>query len=157
MGGYGGGMPSVHFRAGVVIAVRRPDNGQVLAFERADAAGVWQLPQGGLQEGETPLQGAWRELEEETGLTEREVEFVSEHPEWLVYEWPLEVQRAKGGIHRRIGQAQRWFTFHSVSPDILPTPDGSEFVAWQWVEPLWLVDHVPGWRRPPYQVVLGHW
>jgi 8-oxo-dGTP pyrophosphatase MutT (NUDIX family) len=101
------------------------------------------------------ISGALRELMEETGLGEDEVEYVSEHPEWLVYEWPLEVQRAKGGIHSRIGQAQRWFTFHARSADIVPTPDGSEFIAWKWVDPEWLIDHVPGWRRGPYQIVLG--
>ena len=148
-------MPSSHFRAGVVIVVRRTDTHEVLAFERADSPGTWQLPQGGLKLGESPSQGALRELMEETGLGEDEVEYVSEHPEWLVYEWPLEIQRAKGGIHSRIGQAQRWFTFHARSADIEPTPDGSEFVAWKWVDPEWLIDHVPAWRRPPYQIVLG--
>ena len=148
-------MPSVHFRAGVVIAVWRAQPHEVLAFERADTPGTWQLPQGGLKAGETPRQGALRELMEETGLGEDEVEYVSEHPEWLVYEWPLEVQRAKGGIHSRIGQAQRWFTFHARSADIVPTPDGSEFIAWKWVDPEWLIGHVPGWRRGPYQIVLG--
>ncbi len=159
MGGGAGtvaGMASVHFRAGVAIVVRRPDTGEVLAFERADTPGAWQLPQGGLQDGETPLQGAWRELEEETGLCEGDVEFVSEHPEWLVYEWPVEVQRSKGGIHRRIGQAQRWFIFHPLDNDLLPIPDGREFVAWMWVQPQWLIDHVADWRRAPYQAVLGH-
>ncbi len=152
-----GGVTSVHFRAGVVIVVRRTDTGEVLAFERADTPGAWQLPQGGLHDGETPLQGAWRELSEETGLAEGDVEFVEEHPEWLVYEWPLELRRAKGGIHHRIGQVQRWFIFHALRPDIMPTPDGREFVAWQWVTPQWLIDNVAPWRRNPYQIVLGHW
>jgi putative (di)nucleoside polyphosphate hydrolase len=139
----------------VVIVVRHPVNHQVLAFERADTPGTWQLPQGGLKTGESPVQAAWRELMEETGLGQDEVEYASEHPEWLVYEWPLEVQRAKGGIHSRIGQAQRWFTFHARSAEVEPAPDGSEFVAWKWVEPEWLIDHVPAWRRGPYQIVLG--
>lgn len=46
------------FHAGVVIVVRHPDRRQVLAFERSDAAGSWQLPQGGFNEGETPIEGA---------------------------------------------------------------------------------------------------
>mgnify|MGYP003443239670 CR=1 FL=1 len=52
-------MASAHFRAGVVIVVRSPDLTHVLAFERADAAGSWQLPQGGLKAGERAVvQGA---------------------------------------------------------------------------------------------------
>ena len=54
------------FRAGVIIVVEHSD-GRVLGCERGDITGAWQLPQGGIDEGETPLAAAWRELEEETG------------------------------------------------------------------------------------------
>lgn len=148
-------MASAHFRAGVVIVVRSPDLTHVLAFERADAAGSWQLPQGGLKAGEAPIEGAWRELLEETGLGEVDVVARAEFPEWLAYEWPDELKGLKGGLAHRIGQVQRWFLFDALSPDIVPTPDGSEFVAWQWVEPEWLVNHVVEWRRGPYERVLG--
>ena len=60
-------MAGPHFRAGVVAVVRR-DDGLVMAFERADLPGQWQLPQGGLEAGESPVEAAWRELAEETGL-----------------------------------------------------------------------------------------
>ena len=148
-------MASAHFRAGVVIVVRSPDLTHVLAFERADAAGSCQLPQGGLKAGEAPIEGAWRELLEETGLGEVDVVARAEFPEWLAYEWPDELKGLKGGLAHRIGQVQRWFLFDALSPDIVPTPDGSEFVAWQWVEPQWLVNHVVEWRRGPYERVLG--
>lgn len=148
-------MASAHFRAGVVIVVRSPDLTHVLVFERADAAGSWQLPQGGLKAGEAPIEGAWRELLEETGLGEVDVVARAEFPEWLAYEWPDELKGLKGGLAHRIGQVQRWFLFDALSPDIVPTPDGSEFVAWQWVEPQWLVNHVVEWRRGPYERVLG--
>ncbi|MEY2444104.1 MAG: putative (di)nucleoside polyphosphate hydrolase, partial [Ilumatobacteraceae bacterium] len=58
------GVSGQHFRAGVVIVVRHPDLHQVLAFERSDLRGSWQLPQGGLESGEEPVTAAWRELEE---------------------------------------------------------------------------------------------
>ena len=59
-----------NFRAGIVAVVRRGD-GRIMAFERVDSPGQWQLPQGGLERGETPEQAAWRELGEETGLDGR--------------------------------------------------------------------------------------
>lgn len=148
-------MASQHFRAGVVIVVRHPDHVRVMAFERVDAPEHWQLPQGGLKVGETPLEGAWRELREETGLGPDEVVMRAEYPDWLVYEWPEEIKADKTGANNRIGQVQRWFIAEARSPDVVPEPDGTEFVAWRWVSPAWLIDHVPPWRRGPYEKVLG--
>jgi len=68
-------MTSPDYRAGVVILVRGLD-GRLLAFERDDVPGQWQLPQGGLEENETPLAAAWRELHEETGLGRGDVQIV---------------------------------------------------------------------------------
>jgi putative (di)nucleoside polyphosphate hydrolase len=149
-----------HFRAGVVIVVRHPDRRRVLAFERADVPGSWQLPQGGLDAGEEPIEAAWRELGEETGLGEASVIARAEFPEWVAYEWPADLiadaDRNRHGkpTGTRRGQVQRWFLFDALSPDIEPTPDGSEFVGWQWVDPAWLTDHVIEWRRPAYRRVL---
>lgn len=142
-------MGSRHFRAGVVAVVRRAD-GQVLAFERADVPGSWQLPQGGLKTGEEPLVAAWRELGEETGLGPEDVELTGEHPGWVLYEWPPEVV-ADGA---RLGQVQRWYFFRPRGDDVEPTPDGREFTDWRWVETAWLVDHVAAFRRPAYEAAL---
>lgn len=142
-------MASRHFRAGVVAVVER-SNGEVLAFERADAPGSWQLPQGGIEVGEDPVDAAWRELKEETGLTDAHVDMVAEHPTWTVYEWPREVSAGRKGI----GQAQRWFTFRVKEDDVEPMPDGSEFVDWRWVSRDWLIEHVIRFRTDAYQTVL---
>ncbi|MBI4884068.1 MAG: NUDIX domain-containing protein [Actinobacteria bacterium] len=148
-------MASAHFRAGVVIVVCHPATTQVLAFERADTPGSWQLPQGGLRSGEAPIDGALRELFEETGIDSAQVELRVEHPSWLAYEWPPDVRVRKGTPIERLGQTQRWFIFGAVHPGVAPTPDGTEFVDWKWVEPRWLIDHVVEWRRGPYELVLG--
>jgi putative (di)nucleoside polyphosphate hydrolase len=143
-----------HFRAGVVIVVRHVDGRRILAFERSDAAGSWQLPQGGLDVGEEPIEGAWRELFEETGLGEEHVAARAEYPDWVAYEWPDDIRTERGKDGARRGQVQKWFLFDALSDELVPTPDGSEFVAWQWVEPEWLIDHVPAWRRDAYARVL---
>lgn len=148
-------MPSPHFRVGVVAIVRHADGRRLLALERADSPGSWQLPQGGVDLGETPEEAAWRELGEETGLGAPHVVARAEYPDWVAYEWPVDVRAAKGGSCNRIGQAQRWFLFDAVSADVTPRPDGREFSSWRWVDPEWLIGHVPDWRREAYARVLG--
>ena len=141
--------PSQYFRtgAGAVIVDRR---GLVLALERADTPGAWQLPQGGLESGELPEAAAWRELAEETGLGPEHVALVGEHPEWTVYEWPRDVV----GTGARLGQAHRWFFFEPIDGEVEPMPDGREFRAWRWAEPEWLIGQVVAFRRPAYETVL---
>ena len=143
-------MASANFRAGVVAVVTNSRD-ELLAFERSDVPDAWQLPQGGIDVGETPIDAAWRELGEETGLGPDDVELVREHPTWMAYEFPDHV-RSQG---KRLGQVQRWYFFRVVSDDVVPTPDRVEFVAWTWVERDWLVEHVVSFRRDVYRAVLS--
>jgi putative (di)nucleoside polyphosphate hydrolase len=147
-------MSSQSFRAGVVIVIRR-DDGKLLAFERKQPRGAWQLPQGGIDVGEEPIDAAWREMEEETGLDRSHVRLVDQLPDWIAYEWPDEIR----GDDPVRGQIQRWFLF-GVIPDphddghlhhVQPRPDDREFVSWTWMTPHELVDCVIDWRRPAYQ------
>lgn len=141
-------MASAHFRANVV-AVVTDSTGRVMAFERVDLPGQWQLPQGGIDIGEEPVDAAWRELGEETGLSRDQVELVEEYPDWTVYEWPSGARK-----NGRLGQVQRWFVFRVLDDDASAAPDGVEFSAWKWVRPEWLVERVVEFRRPSYERVL---
>ncbi len=142
-------MAKPHFRAGVVTVVRRSD-GKLLAFERSDTSGQWQLPQGGIESGESPTQAAWRELTEETGLDERHVRLVGEHDDLTVYTWPKSMRPGE-----RLGQVHRWFFFEWRGLDVEPHPDGGEFTNWRWMKPKDLIDQVVEFRRGSYQQVLG--
>ena len=144
----------MQFRAGVV-AVVTDGNGRVMAFERSDVPGAWQLPQGGIDVGEPVREAAWRELLEETGLGPDDVELIGEYPDWTTYEWPPELVEGARRSRHRLGQAQRWFVFRVRHEAVEPTPDGIEFRAWQWVEPRWLIDQVVEFRRPAYERVLA--
>jgi putative (di)nucleoside polyphosphate hydrolase len=148
-------MASAHFRAGVVAVVRHPDMQRFLVLERADMPGSWQFPQGGIHAGEAPYEAAWRELGEETGLTPEHVVARAEFPDWIAYEWPVEVQRTSAGQHHRIGQVQRWFLFDAHHAEIEPVPDGTEFIAWQWANVDWILSQLVDWRRSAYEQVLG--
>ena len=138
-----------------MVVVRHPNLTDILAFERADMPGGWQLPQGGLHRGEEPIAAAWRELMEETGLGEADVVARVEFPEWVAYEWPEDVIRDHGRDGRRRGQVQRWFLFDALHADIAPTPDGSEFSQWRWVDRKWMIENVVEFRRAAYERVLG--
>ena len=142
-------MATPHFRAGVITVVRRGD-GKLLAFERSDLSGEWQLPQGGLESGESHRAAAWRELEEETGLTDREVRLVDEYDGYTIYTWPNAMRR-----NGRMGQVHRWFFFEPIVDAVTPRPDGSEFQAWAWMDPDELIERVVDFRKAPYRQVLG--
>ena len=100
------------FRPNVGLVVMN-EKGLYWTGERQNFKGSWQWPQGGIDSGETPREAAWRELREETGLTENEVELVSECPFWLTYEVP----RNKPTFFGYRGQAQKWFLFRSKGKD----------------------------------------
>lgn len=125
----------------------------MLALRRRGVADeAWQMPQGGIDAGETARAAVLRELEEETGLRANDVTIVAEFPEWLVYELPLEYRRPKVGW----GQAQKWFLL-GAKEGVEVKPDGKEFDAFEWVKPQELMLRVVAFRRPIYQRLLAAW
>ena len=127
--------------------------GQVLSCERVDISGAWQCPQGGIDTGETAETAAWRELEEETGVTQKQAKLLKTHPDWLHYDFPPQVQ-AQPHITAK-GQAQKWFLFQYEGD--LPNPDAvehKEFRTFSWQEPTWLLENVVDFRQDIYRTVF---
>jgi putative (di)nucleoside polyphosphate hydrolase len=136
------------FRVGVGMVILN-DDGDVLALERSDWPGSWQLPQGGLERDEEPDSALWRELEEETGLTRDDARLVAVVPEWLGYELPDDLRNAKTDR----GQVHQWSVLRlrrSAEPR-LHREEVPEFAAWRWMRLEDLAETVISFRRPAYR------
>ncbi|MDX2289973.1 MAG: RNA pyrophosphohydrolase [Hyphomicrobiaceae bacterium] len=119
----------------------------------------WQMPQGGIDEGEDPRAAALRELEEETGIKARDVTIIGESRDWLTYDLPPHLigQVWKG---RYRGQKQKWFAMRFQGPDsavnITPeNPDHIEFDAWRWASVDELVGVIVPFKREVYRAVVA--
>jgi len=116
---------------------------------------LWQMPQGGIDEGEDPRVAVLRELEEEIGTARATI--MAEHPEWLTYELPEDVRpHVLAGRYR--GQRQKWFAlrFDGIDADIaLDRHTHPEFVEWRWAELTELPELCVSFKREVYEKVTA--
>jgi len=143
---------SPFFRANVG-AVLCETAGRVLAFERSDVPGAWQLPQGGIDAGEDPEIAVLREVAEETGIGASRIERLGRHPQLLAYELPRELWSEKTGR----GQVQYWYYFRGERLSLERSIAlGAEFGAWRWMELRDLAAEVASFRRPVYEALVAY-
>ena len=123
------------FRSNIGIIVINADK-KVLWAKRAGTVNAWQFPQGGIHEGELPLEAMYRELKEELGLLPSQVQVLAESTHWLRYRLPPRFQRS-GEETRCIGQKQKWFLLSLLVEDACIRVDAAtppEFDEWKWVD-----------------------
>ena len=147
---------SLPYRPGVGIMLLNADNRAFVGQRIDNYVEAWQMPQGGIDEGEAPFPAALRELEEETGVAPSLVSLLAETRDWLTYDLPPELMgRIWGGRYR--GQRQKWFAlrFHGSDRDVNIETHHPEFRAWQWAP----VDQLPAlivpFKRPLYAALLA--
>jgi putative (di)nucleoside polyphosphate hydrolase len=139
--------PPEYFRAGAGAVIIN-GKGMVLALERAGIACAWQLPQGGIKRDEEPLDAAYREVAEETGIQKSDLEHLESASEPLAYELPKEARSEKTGR----GQVQYWFLFRFHGGDSsMDLGKGGEFRAWRWLPFSELLELTVEFRRPVYR------
>ncbi|MCG6882251.1 MAG: RNA pyrophosphohydrolase [Silicimonas sp.] len=137
---------------GVVLANTR---GLVFTGERIDTPGAWQMPQGGIDDGEDARAAALRELYEETGVPSDLVVIEAEHPDWVLYDLPPHLLgKLWKGQYR--GQTQKWFLLRFTGEDAvidLKAKD-EEFARWRWSTPDEVLRDIVPFKRQVYDKVI---
>jgi putative (di)nucleoside polyphosphate hydrolase len=139
----------------VLLNATGKNRGRVFVAQRIDTKEpAWQMPQGGIDDGETPRQAAMRELHEEIGTDKARIVGVTPH--WLTYDLPADLQnKVWKGKYR--GQKQKWFLmrFTGVDADINLDTDHPEFSTWKWLPLTHLPRVIVGFKRDIYKQVVA--
>jgi putative (di)nucleoside polyphosphate hydrolase len=140
-------------RSGVGIVVLNKENKVFVAKRIDNPKNFWQMPQGGVDEGEDFLKAAYRELEEETSI--KNVELIKELDGTITYELP---DRLLGliwkGKYR--GQKQKWFItrFLGEEKEINLNTKHPEFIDWKWIDPKLLPEVIVNFKKDLYLNLL---
>ena len=135
--------------------------GHIFAGKRLDNnTDAWQMPQGGIDEGEAPETAAFRELTEETGIHPSNAQLLGSTAGWLSYDIPVDlITKLWNGQYR--GQKQKWFAFEFLGKDadINIVTEEPEFSEWAWKSKDDLLSSIVPFKVEVYQKVfleIGH-
>lgn len=146
--------PSLPYRPAVGVMLLNRE-GLVFVGKRIDqTVEGWQMPQGGIDEGEEPKKAAFRELKEEVGTDKAEI--IGEMVEWVTYDLPQHlVGIAFHGKYR--GQRQKWFAmrFLGKNEDIDLFSHEPEFSAWKWIAMDELLKVIVPFKRDSYARIVA--
>jgi len=149
-------MTDLPYRPCVGVTLINPQ-GLIWAGRRLDStADAWQMPQGGIDEGEKPRQAALRELHEETGISADSVTFLAKTEDWLTYDLPQELLgKVWGGKYR--GQRQKWFLFRFDGSDaqVDIAREHPEFAEWRWIDAATMLAAIVPFKRAVYEQVIA--
>ncbi|DAB38160.1 MAG: RNA pyrophosphohydrolase [Sulfuricurvum sp. GWF2_44_89] len=138
--------------AAIIVSHEYPEIKDIFIAERSDLDGVWQFPQGGIDEGESSEEALFRELGEEIGT--KKVEIIAEYPDWIAYDFPSHVA-AKMAPYA--GQKQRYYLVRLKKGAVINLETKHpEFKAYRFVNSDELLTHVAHFKKPVYERVISH-
>ena len=142
------------YRLGVGLVIIN-DQLEIFTGRRLDNTKAWQMPQGGIDNNEIPLEAAYREMYEETGIRKSKVTLLKQTKTWYRYDLPQEIQNKFWGGKFR-GQSQKWFLFKFIGTefDINIETKYQEFSDWKWSKKTEMLDSIVPFKRSLYQSVL---
>lgn len=129
--------------------------GQLLWARRVGGQDAWQFPQGGIKENEDAEAALYRELEEEVGLTSKNVRVLGVTRGWLRYKLPARYVRQQQPVC--IGQKQKWFLLEFLGDDLqvnVRQGETPEFDSWKWVSYWYAINNVVSFKRDVYRRAL---
>lgn len=149
------GSSHLPYRPNVGIALFNHEN-KVFVGERIDTPDAWQMPQGGIDDGEDIISAAMRELYEEVGTDKAEILRIAERP--LFYDFPPDLPSVRHLASRYRGQEQTWVALRFTGDDSdirLDAHDSPEFSRWRWVNLAETVNLIVPFKRDTYRSVVG--
>ena len=130
--------------------------GKIFAGQRLDyKSSAWQMPQGGIEDNESPKDAAFRELKEETGIKKKHIKIILESKNWLRYDLPEElISKLWNG--KFVGQKQKWFAmeFFGSDTDININTKFPEFSQWKWMTADQLINSIVPFKKNVYKKIL---
>jgi putative (di)nucleoside polyphosphate hydrolase len=136
----------------IIVSAAYPEKKEIFLAERNDMAGIWQFPQGGIDNGEEVRDALFREMKEEIGTDNAEI--IAEYPEWISYDFPSKIAKS---MKPYIGQKQRYFLLKfNEDVTINLETEHPEFSSYKFVD----IDDVLGmtahFKKSVYETVINY-
>lgn len=136
----------------IIVSQNYPNEKKLFIAHRSDLEGIWQFPQGGIDEGEGVQEALFRELEEEIGTNKATI--VSEYPEWLSYDFPEKIAQK---MQPYKGQRQRYFLVKlQEDASINLETEHPEFNAYKFVDVAKALEMSAHFKKPVYEKVIEY-